>query len=48
MKKGSIRVKHEFEYDPSGAFKMCLACGKSNPAGDYCEPARYIAPTKKA
>lgn len=40
------RMKHELEYDPSGTFKMCLACGESNPSNDYCIPYRYAESAK--
>lgn len=41
MKKGSKRIKHELEYDPSGTFKTCLICGEDNPTDDYCVPYKY-------
>ncbi len=40
--KGKKLKRHSFEYDPSGAFRMCLACGEHNPSSSYCKPLLYL------
>lgn len=40
-----MRYRHEFEFDPSGAFKMCLRCGRHNPVGEFCPPLHAKANT---
>ena len=37
-----MKVKHDVEYDPSGAFSVCHICGEEGVAsGDYCENSAW-------